>query len=211
MFQRILIPYDGSERSRQAIPIAARLARAHNGVVLLLQVTPPLIEDVWQMDTPLLMPQESWQAEQADITAELKAIASCEELQGIPIETTIVGREGSTAKTILEIARSWHADLIILCSHGRTGFTRWVLGSIVDTIVRQSPIPTLILRVKGKSFPTQGNRSVRVFVGLDGSTLAETALMPEEDRIRRWLLARPDTRPGGSGAVPKPFLPALHL
>lgn len=178
MFQRILIPYDGSERARQAIPIAARIARANHGVILLLQVTSSPIEDVWQMDTPLLMPQESWQVEQESILAELEKVATCEELKGIPTETKAVEREGSTAKTILERAHSWHADLIMLCSHGRTGFTRWVLGSIAEAIVRQSPIPTLILRAKGKSFPIRGNRSVRVLVGLDGSELAEEALIP---------------------------------
>lgn len=174
MFQRILIPYDGSERARQAIPIAARLARAQNGVVLLLQVTSPLLKG----DPPLLIPQESWRAEPEYTTVELEMLATCEELQGIQTETRVVEREGSPAKMILEIACSWHADLIMLCSHGRTGFTRWVLGSIAETIVRQSSIPTLILRVKGKRFPTQGKRSVRVLVGLDGSELAEEALLP---------------------------------
>lgn len=178
MFQRILLPYDGSERARQVIPIAARIAHAHNGVVLILQVTSPLAEGIWQMDTPLLMTQEGWQAEQESILAELEEVATGEELKGIPTETRVVERESSTAKMILEIARSWHADLIVLSSHGRTGFTRWVLGSIADTIVRQSPVPALILRVKGKSFPTRGNRSVRVLVGLDGSELAEEALLP---------------------------------
>lgn len=178
MFQRLLIPYDGSERARQAVPIAARLARASGGAVLLLRVASPLAEVVWPVEPSLLITQESWQAERERLTADLEAVAACEALKGVPTATSLVEREGSTADMILETARRWEADLIVMCSHGRTGLTRWMLGSIADKIVRQSPIPVLLLRAKGKALPAQGERAVRVLVGLDGSALAETALAP---------------------------------
>lgn len=178
MFQRILVPYDGSERARQAVPVAARLARASGGSVLLLRVTSPLAQGVWQVDPSLLINQEVWQAERQRATAELEALAASEDLEGVTVTTSVVEQEGSTAEMILATARSWHADLIVLCSHGHTGLMRWILGSVAHKIALHSPVPVLLLRAQGQGLPVQGERPIRILVGLDGSPLAETALAP---------------------------------
>jgi len=85
------------------------------------------------------------------------------------------------ATTIISAAQSHLIDLIILCSHGDTGIKRWAVGSVAQKVIRQSLIPVLVLHKEGgipaNSHP-DGTRSVRVLVGLDGSTLSETALVP---------------------------------
>ena len=69
----------------------------------------------------------------------------------------------------------------MLCSHGRTGFTRWVLGSVAHTLAHESTVPTLVLR---ENEPTSllahpdAARPLRALVPLDGSQLAEAALEP---------------------------------
>lgn len=178
MFTRILLPYDGSELARQAVPVAARLARASGGSVLLLRVASPLVETVWPVAPSLLITQDIWQAERDRMTAEMLAVAASEDLHEVPMEIRLVEREGSIAEMILATAQSWRADLIVMCSHGRSGLMRWMLGSIAHKIVRHSPVPVLLLRARGQSLPAQGTRPVRVLVGLDGSSLAEMALAP---------------------------------
>jgi nucleotide-binding universal stress UspA family protein len=68
-----------------------------------------------------------------------------------------------------------------MCSHGFTGFKRWWFGSVAQHVVRHSPAPVLVLREGGLMLPIGregSNRPLRVLVALDGSALAETALVP---------------------------------
>ncbi|MEO8956959.1 MAG: universal stress protein, partial [Ktedonobacteraceae bacterium] len=71
-------------------------------------------------------------------------------------------------------------DLIVMCSHGYTGFKRWFLGSVADVVTRTAPVPVLVLR-DGGQLPTdhfQNNGPLRALVTLDGSSLAEAAIEP---------------------------------
>lgn len=144
MFKRILVPLDGSVRAERAIPIAARVARAYQSSVVLLQV----VEDIRKYG--MYLPQYPFSVRQefeADILAEatsyLKATTQGSDLVGIATETKALS--GLAASTILHMAESQASDLIILCSRGRTGVTRWMLGSVAQKVVRQSPVPVLVL------------------------------------------------------------------
>jgi nucleotide-binding universal stress UspA family protein len=90
---------------------------------------------------------------------------------------------GLVADTLLAVVSTTRADLIVLTSHGRTGFHRWALGSVAEKIARHGPVPVLILRepihtMLTSSASEQLARPLRVLVPLDGSPLAETALAP---------------------------------
>ncbi|HEY6411284.1 MAG TPA: universal stress protein, partial [Ktedonobacteraceae bacterium] len=78
----------------------------------------------------------------------------------------------------LSAAQSLHANLIVMCSHGYTGFKRWTLGSIADKVTRHSSIPVLVLREGGPVLATADHQPVRVLVPVDGSTLSETVVEP---------------------------------
>ncbi|HEX7734617.1 MAG TPA: universal stress protein [Ktedonobacteraceae bacterium] len=176
MFQRILVPLDGSERARQALPVAARIARDSGGSLLLLSVMHLPLNFTWQMETGL-MQVDSRIAVHQEQEAELAALASSEELKGIKVTREVV--EDLPAQAILEKAQSSQADLIVMCSHGRSGITHWALGSVAQKVARHSPIPVLILHAGWPmALPPHGIRPVRVMVALDGSLLAENALLP---------------------------------
>lgn len=176
MFKRILVPLDGSERSRQALPIAARIARDAGSSLLLFSALQMPVNMSWQMEAALLQ-VENRIAERQVREAELVRLASSEELAGLDVTTEVV--EDLPAQAILERARSFSADLIVLCSHGRTGVMRWALGSVAQKIARHSPVPVLILRSGWPmALPPHGMRPMRVMVALDGSSLAESALLP---------------------------------
>lgn len=176
MFQRIIVPLDGSERARQAVLVAARIARDAGGSLLLLSVLHPPMNLTWQMETGLIQ-AESRVAERRELEGELARLAASEELKGIEVATEVV--DDLPAQAILEKARIYPADLIVLCSHGRSGLIRWALGSVAQKVARHSTMPVLILRAGWPmTLPPHGIRPFRVMVALDGSPLAESALLP---------------------------------
>jgi nucleotide-binding universal stress UspA family protein len=179
MFQRILVPLDGSVRAEYALPIAARIARASGGSLHLLEVIGPPLDYGGGFAMAPLMTEQLIEAETATATDYLQTMAASPKLAGIQITTEVVF--GVPAQDILEEARSGEVDLIVLCSHGRTGFTRWVLGSVAHTLAHESPVPTLVLR-ESELAPWLADlnaaRPLCALVPLDGSELAEAALAP---------------------------------
>lgn len=178
MFERILVPLDGSALAEQAIPVAARLARASGGTLVLLRVAVvPIIE------RPDLTPSQEYNQQAIneglrEAMTYLEHVVRRAELVGMTVETEALF--GAIAPTLLSVAQSSHADLIVMSSHGYTGFKRWTLGSVAQKVARHSPVPVLVLR-EGGTIPTQvqGSSSMlSVLVPLDGSELAEAAIEP---------------------------------
>jgi nucleotide-binding universal stress UspA family protein len=179
MLKRILVPLDGSPGAERAIPVAARLAQASGGSIKLVRVVSTSIE-FW----PSLVPQPALAqvAIDADIASAeeyLAAITQSTNLANIQTETAVLF--GPTAPTILTVACSYHADIIILCSHGYTGMKRWVMGSVVQKVAQYAALPVLVLREKG-SIPAAPHpdttRPLRVLVPLDESSQAKAAIEP---------------------------------
>ncbi|HEY7022710.1 MAG TPA: universal stress protein [Ktedonobacterales bacterium] len=179
MYKRILVPLDGSLRAERALPLAADLARAGSGEVILASVVteptylrreedqPPTAEAV------LAGERETAMRSVEDVSQRL-------ELAGVTTQMEV--RVAPTvAPALLDIMQMVHADLVIMCSHGRTGFQRWTLGSVAQKITRQATVPTLVLRADGPDLMRatgDGPRSVCALVPLDGSSEAEMALEP---------------------------------
>jgi nucleotide-binding universal stress UspA family protein len=192
MLKRILVPLDGSKRAEQALPVAARLARASGGAIILLQAaTGPTAYQQSVQETAMALPYALSLAvppaveQDARYTAldaaqrYLGITAKSGELADIEVETQAFF--GTAAAEILAAAQALPADLIVVCSHGYTGFKRWRLGSVAQKVARHSAVPVLVLYEDG-GVPTNlhpgGIRPVRVLVALDGSSLAEATLMP---------------------------------
>jgi nucleotide-binding universal stress UspA family protein len=179
MFKRILVPLDGSLRAEQALPIAARIARASGGSIHLLEVISPVIDYGGGFALAPMMTGQVIESDMASANDYLKAVAASEVLAGI--QTTTEVAFGIPAQYILARATPGEIDLIVLCSHGRTGFTRWALGSVAHTLAHESTVPALILRESKSSSllaSAEATRPIRVLVPLDGSELAEAALAP---------------------------------
>ena len=175
MFQRILVPLDGSDRAEQAIAAAANLAGVSGGSILLLHVVNP---DITHLEAPGIS-IGTIDAEIERAKQYLAMVATCKMLSGISVTTEVLA--GDPALTIFPAAHAHQADLIIMCSHDSTGTRRWDMGSVSQKVARCSPLPVLILR-EGTGVPTNlhpsGVRPVRVQVALDGLPFAEAALLP---------------------------------
>lgn len=170
MFERILVPLDGTELAERAIPVAARIAHTtHRALMILNVVLPPVA----------FRPYEASQAGQELASDYLDEVLQrhAPELEGVKTETVVVA--GAASPTIFEEARLHHADLIVMCSREESGLKRWIFGSIARQAVRHSPVPVLVLN-KHSNFPpfSLHEHQLRVLVPLDGSPLSETALEP---------------------------------
>ena len=175
MYKRILVPLDGSARAERAIPVAARIARAFESSIILMRVaTAPI--DTGKFSSASGYVEETVDADLTDATSYLEGIAGSDELAGIKTELkTFIG---AVAPTILSASQSFHASLIVMCSHGYTGFKRWALGSVADKVTRHSPIPVFVLREGGPLSATAEHQPLRALVAVDGSPLSEAVLEP---------------------------------
>lgn len=178
MFQHILVPLDGSSRAEEALPVAARIARVTGGSITLLQVVNQPMDFSAGLAPVPLMTAQVIESEMAEASDYLHSLCASPIVAGITTNTQV--SFGLPAQHILAAADANESDLIVLCSHGRSGFTRWALGSVAHTLVHQSTVPVLVLR-QGEALasltqPVAGPLSV--LVPLDGSALAEAALDP---------------------------------
>ncbi len=174
MFHRILVPLDGSVRAEQALPAAARIARAFEGTVILLCVVSPLTGS-GKFRGPQIYSQEILEGERAKAVEYLQFLAASEQFAGLPVEqhTAI----GATAPTLLNAVEALGVDLVVACRHGLTGFIHWGLGSVAYKLVQQCAVP-LVLLPDRQTFAPTALHQVRALVALDGSPFSEMALEP---------------------------------
>ncbi len=184
MFKQILVPLDGSIRAEQALPVATRLARASSGSIVLVRVANfPLDYGGGYTQAPLLT-EQMIETELDNIDNYLKTVATSEALAGISTKTEAMF--GQPLQDILSVAESRRVDLIVICSHGRTGLMRWALGSVAQALAHQSPVPLLVLRESGQVPAISSGKithPVCALVALDGSPFAETALIPAANLV----------------------------
>jgi len=138
--QRILHPTDFSDSSRRAFGYALALAAGHGAVLTALHVVAgtmvPANEGAFLAD-PTLFDRTAREA----ILSELGAVVAPARRLGVRAETLV--REGDPAAEIAAAARELPADLVVMGTHGRSGVSRWVLGSVAETVLRRVPCPVL--------------------------------------------------------------------
>jgi nucleotide-binding universal stress UspA family protein len=179
MFKRVLVPLDGSARAERALPVAEKIARAVHGSIILLQVVRESADLYWMsLEASQGMP-DALEARREGVKRYLAQLAASETLAGVGVVTEVV--DGIPAEAILSVADAQKADLIVMCSHGYTGFKRWVLGSVAHKVAWHSTTPVLILHEGNEklvSLSPDVGYPVRAVVALDGMPFTEAALMP---------------------------------
>ena len=178
--QTILVPLDGSPRAEEAIPIAARIARACGATLVLVRVL-SLTSEAWpaMMTTNPLVAEAMVETSMKEAADYLERVAASSELAGISLQ--LKTPHGSVASALLEIAASSRSDLIVLCRHGATGLTRWALGSVARALIWQTTVPVLVLSegyTHPGSSPADLAQPLRMLIPLDGSATANAALDP---------------------------------
>jgi nucleotide-binding universal stress UspA family protein len=144
MYQKILVPLDGSELAECVLPHVKAIASGC-GIeqVVLLRVVEPL-----PAVTPQVVDFEVVRKAHVKATEEyLAKIKAQLSKEGLAVETQIL--TGIPAETITDFVQRNKVDIIVLATHGHSGISRWVFGSVADRIVRSSPVPVLLIRPRG--------------------------------------------------------------
>jgi len=137
MYDRILVPLDGSDLAKQIVPRVQSMAAAHGSEVILLQVLPE------SGVLPKTAVKERQEAEEHLMDVEQELLGS-----GVKARHTI--RHGADAAAeIVDYAEVNNVDLIAMSTHGRTGVGRWVFGSVAGRVLRGTAKPILLVRPSG--------------------------------------------------------------
>lgn len=145
MYARILVPVDGSGPSQRGLEEAIRLAKSLGARMKVVHVVnaPVLDPNYASIQWPEAL-MTGLRESGARVIADAGAAAKREGLQ-VEIELLeTVG--GGAAKAIVQAARDWQADLIVMGTHGRRGLSRLALGSDAEMVLRTSPVPVLLVR-----------------------------------------------------------------
>lgn len=145
-FQKILCPTDFSEPALTALKRAEELARHFGAEIIVAHVIPPVPgphsfpdpQANFNFDLPLYQQELAIHAEK--VLKELVSHQVSPEVRTRDLVTT-----GEAAPEILRVARQEHVDLIVIASHGLTGWRRLVFGSVAEKVVRQAPCPVLTI------------------------------------------------------------------
>jgi len=156
VFERIIVPLDGSRLSAQAVPYAAEIGKRFDAEVILVRVLATSGEAIAAQVSSLqaaatldIIAQEA-RMKDVDNTSNAKRYlmnwAQSLKTQGVKVSYQVT--IGSPAKSIMELAQAQQASLIVMMSHGRGWFKRAIMGSVADEILRGSAVPVLIIRPK---------------------------------------------------------------
>lgn len=171
MFEKILVPLDGSTLAERALWPAVTIAKAMRARLVLMQVVsqiPLVVADPQLYDEMNRMGEEGALAYLRSVSANCPA----------QVQVELVVDSGSPADALLDYAEQNSVDLIVMSSHGRSGVSRWVYGSVAEKMLRSAPcaVGVICARTETEMFSHK-----RILVPLDGSPLAEMALQPALD------------------------------
>ncbi|KZN22497.1 universal stress protein UspA [Haladaptatus sp. R4] len=141
MYERILLPTDGTPSTERAIEQALELADMCGASLHVLSVVDKTIVPT---DVRADILYDELETECAEAVAEVEAAAN---EAGIDVETTI--EHGTPHKIILDYVDEHDIDCIVMGTHGRKGLDRYLLGSVTAKVVRLSKIPVLTVRMNG--------------------------------------------------------------
>lgn len=140
MFDRILVPTDGSNPAQPAVEMALELAEIHDATLHVLYIVdqPTSVSGTGEGFSGLDNLLNALEEEGHEVTKEV-----AEQAQAHDIETTAAVRRGNPHDDILTYANKHDIGLIVMGTHGRTGIKRALLGSVTEDIVRHAEIPVL--------------------------------------------------------------------
>lgn len=169
MFQRILVPLDGSLRAERALPIAAHIARASQGMLVLLRVVSAVAEH--GPDTPSQPPfvRTMIQTQMEEAQQYLTAIASSQEFTGISL--TVAALSGSVVSTIQTAMHTYQVDLLVLCAQRDPREQSQLIGGLAGQLIEHIGTPLLLIPEHGPralTARTDPSHPITVLVAFDG-------------------------------------------
>ncbi len=169
MFERILVPLDGSDMAELALPFAEEIAGKLGSEIVLLHIS----------ESPLPDQRRALQfyIQQAAETTGQHAQTHIDAASEWAVCVRPVTMSGRPATEILDYAERENIGLIVMATHGRSGVKRWLLGSIASKVVRAAECPVVLIRGTTPQDELRERGALkRVLVPLDGSAESETVV-----------------------------------
>jgi len=145
MYQRIVVPLDGSDLAEKALVDAENMAVLTHAPIHLIRVIDLTDQDTYAVYGMMADPTTVsylLSDEAASATQYLESVARRIADQGHRMTSEV--RHGSVANELIAASRS--GDLYVIASHGRSGIARWFMGSVAEEVVRRSSVPVLLIR-----------------------------------------------------------------
>jgi len=147
--KRILVPVDFSPLSKKALQYAIKLAREFNAAVNLFHVVEPEVPPAF--DGYMIAPPAISHCASNGYANRLDRLANSVRTAGVnQVQSTV--RTGVAAFEIVEAAKELDVDLIVIATHGYTGWKHFAIGSTAERVVRAAPCPVLVVREKEHEF-----------------------------------------------------------
>ena len=137
MYKNIVLAYDGSKFSNKALQEALRIAKSSGGSLLILSVVD--ITDEFESEAPGLTDKMTKKLLKSAQKALGKAVTA-------KIKAKVEVHVGDAYEMIVETARKKKADIIVMGSHGRTGLTRLLMGSVTSRVIGHAPCSVMVVR-----------------------------------------------------------------
>ncbi|HEV3029299.1 MAG TPA: universal stress protein [Planctomycetota bacterium] len=178
MFERILVPLDGSPRAELILNQVARILRREDSELLFVRTVSPIADLHQSGEKESSMDTARHAAEQyiKDLVARFKE-------RGAHARGRVL--VGSAPETILAVAEEEGSTMIAMTTHGRTGISRWLMGSVAEKVVRASSVPVLLIRAfrstaPGPSVPATAEELPfrKLLVPTDGSAASLAVVAP---------------------------------
>ena len=174
MFETIVVPLDGSALAEGALATAVDLCRRMRSKLVLVRVHHPpemAITRAYEWD------RETRRREQEYLET---LVGRLRDQRGVAAEPAVL--DGHAADAVADAAAARTGSLIVMTSHGRTGFSRAWIGSVADAIIRHASTPVLLVRGMQGDRAAVDHQPNRVVVPLDGSATAR-AILPHASAI----------------------------
>jgi nucleotide-binding universal stress UspA family protein len=169
MIRKILVPLDGSALAEAALPQARAMARAYQAEVVLARVLDPNSRTHGR-----LVDSFAWRMARTEARRYLEGLAAKLGAQGIRTRAALA--EGNAAEEVLRLVQKEHADLVVLCAHGRSGPSSFSLGGTSQKVLSRCGTSVLMVRPVEPSAAEEAHYH-RILVPLDGSQRAQWALL----------------------------------
>jgi nucleotide-binding universal stress UspA family protein len=168
MYRTIIVPLDGSEYSERALVTATSLARVMGAQLVLVRA----------VSTSVFPGVDATEAQVKAVgEAEAYLTALSRQLAEKDMRVEIAVPFMSAPEGILLEINQRKADMVVMCTHGRSGLGRWIYGSVAEKVLAHSPVPVLLVKPTGLVTPLLlGSAQAPLLVPLDGSSYAEAAL-----------------------------------
>jgi nucleotide-binding universal stress UspA family protein len=147
MLSQVLVSLDGSELAERAIKYAQQIVAPAGEIILLSVVDIPDFPIYTVYPMTVVSPEPDYSTVVTDLLANskeyLEGLANNLRLQGLRVKTIV--KSGEPATCIIEVAEELKVDMIVMSTHGRSGFSKWLFGSVTQKVLSALPCPVTVV------------------------------------------------------------------